>query len=434
MNANMTGSSRTWIIVIIACMAVAAVYFLRPGAGSEGADKSQAEVTVTGVPPVPDRVSVEKTTAPRRATSSSPVSSAAGPAGAGAKTAAAEATPETRQLVNNLVQLQVTNGVLTPEQAGTWRTNLAQLATHGATAVPAIREFLDKNMDFDFGAGGKALLGYSTARLALIDVLGQAGGPEAIAALSGTMQVTADPREIAAIARNLEQIDPAAHRQEALDAARQTLAMAVDGKLPDRDVAPLFEVFQNYGDGSVASELAQNSKNWNYYSMFSLAQLPEGAGVPTLVQIVNGEGNFSSGARVPALEMLTQLAGQSDTARAALVAQAKDNKLTPYNWATMESILAGDQVRFQDSAFDTSAGQVRPGDVRRTHISFGNQNFYSAPPAGGLTAEQVQQQNALIDELTKVTTDQNSLQVLRRARDLLARRAGSAAPAPASNP
>jgi hypothetical protein len=422
-----------FLILGIACLALAAMFLLRPGRpnplhgtgpGDASSDSTVADTNMAGDTPPPDKPPVAKSDAPRRA--------AAGPANTARPLEAAsppsslwpQPTPETRQLVNNLFQLPVNDGSLNADLAATWRTNLAQLTAHGAAAIPAIVEFLDKNSDLEFGPAGKQALGYGSARLALLDVLAQVGGTDGLRAMTGVLGVTADPREIATLGRYLEQLDPGAHRQEVLDAARQALAMAREGGLSDRDVAPLFEVFQNYGDASIASDLMQDSKQWNYYSMLALAQLPEGAGIPGLIQIVNGEGGLGTGARVPALEMLAQSAGGSDVARAALLDQVKQNKLTAYNWATLESILAGDQVRFQDSAFDSDLAATRSTDTRRTHISSGNQNFYSAPPVGGLTPEQIQQQNALIDELMKATTDQTGLAVLQRAKALLEKRAG----------
>ena len=418
------------MVILAAAVAAAALMFLlRPTKSQVDGAPPEGEVTTTvGAQPVPNHVSVSSSTAPRRASASS--SSAAQIKAQPVPLDLPEPTPATRQMVESLVKLDTTSGVLSPEQAATWRTNLAQLVSQGTAALPAIREFLDKNLDIEFGGAGKQMLGYSSARLAMIDALAQVGGPESAALMTGVLGTTADPKEIAVIARNLEQMDPGVHRQELLDAARQTLAMAAEGKLPDRDVGPLFELFQSYGDSSIAEELAKNSKQWNYYSMFSLSQLPDEAGMATLIQIANGEGGLGFGARAPALEMLAQAAGQSEVARTALLDQAKRNALSAYNWATLESILAGDQVRFQDSAYDPA--QPQAGDIRRTHISSGNQNFYSAPPLGGLTVEQIQQQNALIDELLKVTTDQTGIQTLQRSRALLERRLGEVAGAPPS--
>src|SRR5262249_13026184 len=151
-------------------------------------------------------------------------------------------------------------------------------------SVPAIREFLEKNMEYDFGQGGKQALGFNSARAAMFDALGQIGGPEAVGVLSGSLQNSADPKDIALLAQTLEKLEPNQHRQEFFTAAREALDMAGSGKLSDRDVAPLFELYQKYGDASTAAELANNSKNWNYYSMIALAQLPDGAGIGSLAQ------------------------------------------------------------------------------------------------------------------------------------------------------
>src|SRR5260370_33992157 len=67
-----------------------------------------------------------------------------------------ELSPYSRQLVAGL-QL---NGPLTAERIGEWKTNLQQLVQQGAASVPAIREFLEKNADLDFGAAGSQALGF----------------------------------------------------------------------------------------------------------------------------------------------------------------------------------------------------------------------------------------------------------------------------------
>src|SRR5258708_3669827 len=64
----------------------------------------------------------------------------------------AEATAYTRQLVFNLCRLDPLSGQLTPELAAKWKQNLQELVQQGAAVVPAIAEFLKKNMDVDFGA------------------------------------------------------------------------------------------------------------------------------------------------------------------------------------------------------------------------------------------------------------------------------------------
>src|SRR3989442_21403 len=59
-----------------------------------------------------------------------------------------EPTAETRQLVNALFQPGV---ALTQEQVVQWKQSLGQLVQEGAAAVPAMREFLARKVDLDFG-------------------------------------------------------------------------------------------------------------------------------------------------------------------------------------------------------------------------------------------------------------------------------------------
>src|SRR5260370_20270977 len=198
----------------------------------------------------------------------------------------AEASAYTRQLVTALANLEAAKVPQTPEQAAEWKQNLQQLIQQGTAAIPAIQEFLDKNVNLGFGPQGSQLLGYDSARYAMFDALRQIGGPEGTGALAGVLQTTADPHEIALLAQNLEQLAPGQHTQEALEAARQALAMAGNGQLSQTDISPLFDVFAKYGGTSIAPELEQTSTTWKYYSAIALAQLPDGAGVPFPLRMV----------------------------------------------------------------------------------------------------------------------------------------------------
>src|SRR5439155_19447899 len=59
----------------------------------------------------------------------------------------------TQQLISQLVQLDISRGALTAEQTKTLGENIKRLAAQGATAVPAIREFLARNQDLNFEGG-----------------------------------------------------------------------------------------------------------------------------------------------------------------------------------------------------------------------------------------------------------------------------------------
>src|SRR5439155_13820154 len=97
---------------------------------------------------------------------------------------------------------------------------------------------------------------------AMFDAMLQIGGPEGVSGMLQTLQTTADPREIALLAQDLEKLEPEQHRQVAIPATREALAMAAGGQLEAADVARLFEVLHKYGDTSVVSELMQTAQQW----------------------------------------------------------------------------------------------------------------------------------------------------------------------------
>jgi hypothetical protein len=394
-----------WLLGLLCLGLLAVVWFARRPAGQSAQDTTPAPS---------EGVVLTPSTTPQRAqaTAGQPTQP---------QTLFVEPAADMRQLVNRLVNLQPAGGMLPEEQAAAWRTNLQQLLGQGAAAVPAIREFLLQNTDFDFGPNGQQILGYSTARSAMIDVLAQIGGPLAVAALAEVLQITADPREIALLGQSLERLDPGLHQQQVLDAARQSLAMAAEGNLAGRDVAPLFEAFQKYGGAGVAGDLARSAQTWNYYAMIALARLPDGAGISSLAQFADGQGGATPDAKAPALKMLAEAAVQSPDARAALVDLARQNKLSANDWAVLEPSLAGQQIVFQNSALDNSVSAVSPNDLRATYISVSNQRLYTAP-LGAMTADQISQQEKLIDELLSVTPGGIGAQRLQQARAQLEQR------------
>jgi hypothetical protein len=137
---------------------------------------------------------------------------------------------------------------------------------------------------------------------------------------------------------------------------------------------------------------------------------------------------------IPALEMLTEAAAHSTDARNALLDLAKANAIGPRAWAYIAPMLAGDQIQFQDSGQPAAspsgnpAKSVNGSDIRSYHIAAGNQNFYTTPPAGGMTQDQIAQQTGLIDGLISLTSDPVALQTLQNAKAQLQKRAPAPAP------
>src|SRR5439155_25819294 len=106
-------------------------------------------------------------------------------------------SPQVRQIVTALAQLNMTNGPLTPEKLAAWRSTIQMLTNQGPAALPAIREFLKTAQDMNFDSiGGAKEMGQSSLRLALVDAAWAVGGAEANSIAADAMRSSADPREI----------------------------------------------------------------------------------------------------------------------------------------------------------------------------------------------------------------------------------------------
>ena len=395
-------------LVALVCLA-GVVVLLLPRRAPKRAQDSQAAG--------PRGPSVTQSDTPQRPAPASPVQTGQPPPAL--PSIFPQPTLAARQLVNSLINPVSTGGAMTPEHIAAWKQRLQQLIQLGADGVPAIREFLGANRDFEFSEDLRSKLGHASARTAMLDALERIGGSLAVGALGEVLQTTADPREIGLLAQHLEKLEPGVHQSEALEAARQTLAMAGAGNLPERDVAALFELLEQYGGADAVADLKRSAPQWNYYAAIALSQLPDGAGVPSLIEMAAGpEGG---GVKAAALLTLTQMAAQSPDARAALIQQARLNQLSASSWASLMPMLAGDQIVFQNTASDNSLSGLSPTDLRQTHISLGNQNFFTAP-LGARTVEQINQLQSLITELLAVTSDPAGRDALQQAKARLEQR------------
>jgi PBS lyase HEAT-like repeat-containing protein len=327
-------------------------------------------------------------------------------------------TPEARRLVDRLIHLEPSGGSLTEEQAAAWKQNLQDLIVQGAAGAAAIREFLAQNTEYDFGPGAKDLLGYGTARTAMIGALGEIGGPEAVNAMTEVLQTIADPQEIALLAQSLEKLEPGQHRQEVLEAARQTLGMASTQRLQLPDAAPLFEVLQKYGGVAAIADLEKAASQWNYYGAIALAQLPDDAGIPTLIQLAQ-DPKTSGGVRDATLQMLAQVSDRSPEARATLLALVPLNQMSLFTWQLVASSLAGDQVGLLNSAFEDHQALAQMSGLRTVATS-DNQNYFAVP--ANLTAEQANQRIALIDDLLSGVSDPPIKRLLQQSKAALSNR------------
>jgi hypothetical protein len=323
------------------------------------------------------------------------------------------ATPYTIQLVSTLSNFDFAHNPVTPEQAEQWKNTLQSLTSQGAAAVPAIRDFLEQNREVTFaGVVGSELLGQSSLRSALINALGQIGGPEALGVMAQTLRTTTLPSEVGQLAQYLEQMAPGQYRQDILSSASQMLSMAGSGQLrAGWDTGDLFKVLQTYGDNSTASLLEQLQPQWKYYTVISLAGLPGGEGLPSLIRLAQNPEAASS--RDFALQMLAQMAAQYPDAGAALMEGARLNQIPDRAWAKIAAGLAGEQLQIGTPPGDPSSGEQTTPGLKTFHIQNGNQNFYSLPL---LANGEASQRLALLDQLISVTGNPAALAALQNAR------------------
>jgi hypothetical protein len=328
-------------------------------------------------------------------------------------------TPHTRELVGRLAQVDVSSGKISAEQVGQWKQGLRDLATQGSAAVSAIRQFLAQNQDLSFGEieGGNAV-GYTSVRAGLFDVLKQIGGPDATEAFLQTLHTTADPAEIALLARTLEEQGSGEYRPQVLNAAREVLEQASTGKLTVKEVGPLFQVLQQYGDASVVANLERTIPQWQYYGIMALAGMPSGEGIPTLIQ--QAAQPEASGARTFALQMLAQVSAQYPEAAATLLEQARLDRIPIGAWHSIATGLATDQYQMANPQTDPATSGAAIIGLKGYHIQAGNQNYYSLPLATDRESDELNQRRKLIDQLLAVTRNPVALEVLQKARAQLA--------------
>ncbi len=323
-------------------------------------------------------------------------------------------------LVTSLSQLAVGRGPVTVEQASAWKEKLRQLEQQGQLSIPAIREFLGKNLDINFDADAdRKLMGYPSLRLALLDTLQKIGGPEAVATTAQVLQTTADPLELATATKYLEQTEPDKYRQMAVNAAREALNLAEEGKWDDRDVKPLFELLRKYGGGAVAPDLEKAAVQWKYYATMALAELPDGQGIPALLRLAEQSSDPSAAKDDFILHILAKVSPQYPEARALLIDQARSDRIPASTWPSIASALAGVQFNFGTQFFDPASPSGTGGTTYRLEA---NQNFNRSPVTANWSAADFNQHLDLINQLLAVTANPAAIQALQNAKTRLSAR------------
>jgi hypothetical protein len=343
-----------------------------------------APAAAVHVDPIPDPAT----------TANTPPRPPGGPAASPAQ-GSPEAAPSSvaQEIIARVGQPDFFTGGISQQKAEELKRSFRQLVEEGAGAVPAIRAYLARLEDVDFDSvGAGKQVGYSSLRMGMLDALRQIATPEAIELSLQSLQTTGDPEEIGFLAKGLEQqLPPDQFRPVVLAAASETLALALSDQWNGRNVAPLFEVLQKYGDESAVGLLEKSSSNWNFYATVALAGMPDGAGIPALVRIAQNPASAAAGNGDLALRPLAQAAMQFPEARATLLEQARLNQVPEKAWPGIAASLAGN------------------------YIQYGKQLFGSTTPPVVWSKEQIDLRLDLIDQMIAATTSPDGKQVLQNA-------------------
>jgi hypothetical protein len=319
-------------------------------------------------------------------------------------------TPQ--QLVAEILEISSVEGPITPEKAEKFKRNLEELIKQGAASVPAIRELLSKKIEYDFAdiSGGEQF-GYASLRASLIDALKQIGGPDAQEAMVQVLQTSALPAELLAIANNLDQDAPGQYRDQILNAARESLAIAATNQYANVELGPAFRILQNYGAANTTAEAVQNEPA-NFNNAINLANMPEGQGLDALVQMAGSQSSASG--QTIATEMIAQMAGQNSKAVDTLLQMAQNGQISNGTWEKLAPILGGDQFQIA-----TSSAQNPSSDPNAPQ----NQGFTVINNT--TTSDQINQRIALIDKfLGIIPSDSAAAASLRNQRNILSGKLG----------
>lgn len=317
---------------------------------------------------------------------------------------------------------------ITAEETATIQGMLVALQKQGVKAVLAIRDFLRQNEDVNFTKlKGNEQVGYRTLRQAIIDTLLKIGGNEALVASLEQIQQTKDPIEMAMLARGVEKQEPGIHSQEVIHAISNALQLAE--QLPTKDApdaSPFFDLLRTYGGVQAAAVLEQFAPRWGEYSLIALASLPEGAGIRSLTSLVGTSNATVTNPTLP-FQILVQSSAHYPEASHALINLVRTRQIPDRAWRDIGETLRGKQLQFSSKMFDgtplTEKHPNRPAVEARLwknyYIQGQNIRYEQRTVSTAWSAEQVNQQLALIDNLLQVASSPAAQQALQQARESL---------------
>jgi len=312
---------------------------------------------------------------------------------------------------------------MTEEQVYWFRSVLMDLAQLGPRAIPDIRQFLWGGEDVHFEMENGVPFEYSSLRIALIDVLKKIGGFEAEQVLLEQLSSDLTIAELAAFADALEWLQPGLYTESIVEVAGEFLAVLSVPYAPGQrtESGPLFQVFQNYGNGDTAAILYQVPYWLQDYGLVALANLPDGKGITGLAQKVRRDLRSSRESR--SLHLLAQIAVTDPQAEEILLDLVQSDQLPEALWPTISEILMGDQqLQIEDPSLNPERlGSVRGNNPYAIHTTVDRQVqiVYSVNYSAMLSAEEVAARLNLISRLMSETSNPVAISALWDARATL---------------
>jgi len=326
------------------------------------------------------------------------------------------ALARTRTLVTNLTQLDPKLQNVTPELIAWWRGQYDALKNSGADGVSAIREFLARNEDISFaGLTGKDSVGYSSLRVAMLDALASIGGQTGIEGLLDVLHTTAVPAEIAQLAQHLDTLAPSQYRQELLDSSRAVLAHAQTGELKDYDVGSLFQVLAKYGGADAVASFQTAGDRWKSYAAIALGNLPDGAGVPALIELARNSSGSTSAAAWP---MVAERAATSDEARNALLDAVRAGTVPESAWPDLARALGGHEYHITAPP-TTIPANISYNNSFGWHFQDTGEQFMAVVNVASLSAPEINTRLSLIDQLNGLNPPEAARAALATGRNAL---------------
>ena len=114
--------------------------------------------------------------------------------------------------------------------------------------------------------------------------------------------------------------------------------------------------------------------------------------------------------------MLAQMAPTDPEACGLFERQLTNHLIPPAWWAHLSGPLAGERYYPVDGVLTSYPAVPSLADVRSTHVTVGNQNFYQMPGEDTLTPEGVGQRLGLVTQWLAAVTDPAGREALEQAQ------------------